>query len=131
MISPVETDIVVITQPFHTSHKGVDLRTYENGIPLAIVATERSIVKRQGIDKYGNYFLVVTPLESKHFEIKYIHLNETEFEIGEELHEGEFISYSRIGGNSRAHHLHFETWDEYPFDPVKYFEEGNIQYRFK
>jgi len=137
----INTHTHIITSPFGVrtykgktrKHKGIDLRSVNmvTGICHDIVAPEYCKVLRQGIDGYGNYFLVTRGIESD-YELKFIHIEKTHFEIGEMIRNGHYISISRIGGNSRAHHLHFETWEHRkPLNPVDYLNKMNINYKYK
>lgn len=131
---PVKSDPLIITSPFGSRidngkkifHPGVDLRTVnkQTGQFLDIIAPENIEVLRNGIDGYGNYFLVGRPEESPFKELKFIHLDEKclSFNKDEHIQKGSFLGHSRIGGNSKLHHLHFEVWAEEAIDPVKYFE---------
>ena len=127
-------DKQIITQRFSAIHRGVDLRcvnpAYEN---LQVIATEDSRVLRSGLDKYGNYFLVVRPLENTGFsELKYIHIDNMNYAPGVELRAGAKIGYCLIGGNSTSLHLHFEAWEKTgPVDPVEYFNVAEIDFKFK
>ncbi len=131
-MKPIQQEIQIITQGFKFSyHNGVDLRCVDDKYKnLPVVTTERSQVLRQGIDGFGNYFLVLRPLDNLEFsELKFIHIEKTQFEIGQVLEENEFLSRCRIGGNSVSLHLHFEVWaNGAPIDPVKYFDVAGIAY---
>lgn len=141
MYLPVDTDELVITQRFHArNHKGVDLRsvdleTYEK---LDIVLPEDAEVLRFGIDGFGNDFMVVRPANDFMDELKFIHVTFVRpFESGEILDAGTVLGktqyFEEIGrGNSKAHHLHFETWRKgTAINPIRYFDEYHIAYRFK
>lgn len=138
----VKSEYQIITSPFgprtingrQSFHRGVDIRTvdFQTWKDIPIVTSEQCKVLRQGKDGYGNYFLVVQPHESNFDEIKYIHISETKFKIGSILVPDIFLGYAIIGGNSKAKHLHFETWkDGKPVDPIEYFIEMNIKYLTK
>lgn len=134
---PVKTDRLVITSPYgqrkNIFHNGVDLRSVnkETGAMLDIIAPENMQVLRNGVDGYGNYFLVGKPLESTFKELKFIHLDEKclSFAKGAVLDKGTALGHSRIGGNSAAHHLHFEVWNNDSIDPVIYFETMGIKWK--
>ena len=72
-------------------------------------------------------------------ELKYIHVSyDPEYiKTGETLNRGDVIGQTQtvktVGrGNSRAHHLHFETWqDGKHFDPEIYFQAMGIEYDMK
>jgi len=139
---PIKREFQLITQEFNLNrHKGVDLRcvddnTFEN---LPVIMTERSQILRQGIDGYGNYYLVVKPLQNTYYkEIKYIHIDKTNFNIGDIIEKDDFISFCIIGGNSKILHLHFETWGKpvgmsviIPENPVEYFNICGINNKIK
>lgn len=122
-------------------HGGVDLRSVDlkTGKLLPVCVFEESIVIRSGIDKYGNYFLVVKGLESNYPEIKYIHIDRYDFVKDLILKKNQSIGFSRIGGNSKSHHVHLETWpetvkkavDDERFNPVNYFALLNLKYKIK
>jgi len=133
----VKSEYQIITSPFgpriingkKSFHRGVDIRTVDlqTRKDIPIVTSEQCKVLRQGIDPYGNYYLVVQLLESSFDELKYIHITETNFKIGSILITGTFIGYAIIGGNSKAKHLHFETWKNgEPVDPMEYCKEMKI-----
>jgi hypothetical protein len=132
---PIKRTPQLITQMFNAGvHNGVDLRCVDDvtGKNLQVVATERCEVLRVGKDNYGNYFLVVKPLEENDYkELKYIHIDPVNFSIGDIIERNDFISFCRIGGNSKALHLHFETWKESASDPLDYFDLMEIEYRIK
>jgi murein DD-endopeptidase MepM/ murein hydrolase activator NlpD len=97
-------------------HKGIDLRSVSGWKDLDILCPEKSEVLRVGRDGYGNYFLVVKPLENTQFkELKFIHIDDhalSHFAPKMILQKDEYIGKAIIGGNSRSKHLHFETWIE-------------------
>lgn len=116
-------------------HNGVDLRSVnrETGDLLPIFAPEEMTVKRRGVDGYGNFFLVGTPMESGYHELKFIHINDKclSMKVGDVLKFGDEIGRTRVGGNSRAHHLHFEVWKDTntSVDPVEYFDKIGLAWR--
>lgn len=144
-MGPVKRKYQVITSPFgkrgDIMHKGIDLRSIRfsvKGLSLGdhdLVACEKCLVRRQGVDGYGNNYLVVEPLTSNIFgytEIKYIHISKTDFTTGQILEEGDYIGKAILGGNSLAKHLHFETWKGGDaVDPVKYLNDMLIAYKTK
>jgi murein DD-endopeptidase MepM/ murein hydrolase activator NlpD len=134
---PVKTNELIITQPFKgISHRGVDLRSASLS-PfklLPVVMCEDGVVLRKGIDGLGNDFLVVKCGEH---EIKYIHVTfNANYQPGENIPGGVEIGFTQIKqvigrGNSSAHHLHFEVWrDGSPIDPVEYFHDKKMRYKF-
>ena len=142
----VDTHKLVITSKYgprwNRFHKGIDLRTVSRATwkDLDIVAPEKCKVLRVGVDGYGNYFLVVKPLENTQFkELKFIHIDDYAFKKmspGMILHKNEYIGKCIIGGNSQARHLHFETWIEFNgklthTNPEDYLRVTKIQYSFK
>lgn len=135
MYAPINRKRQMITQKFHAGHNGVDLRCVTDGTNhnLEVQATEKSELLRQGRDGYGNYYIIVKPLETPNYtEIKYIHINKTHYEKGKIFETGEFIGWCIIGGNSKSLHLHFETWDgKKPVNPETYFEDRGIEYDIK
>ena len=132
----IKRDIQVITQGFRPGHNGADLRCV-NMLTRAnqdVIAPETLIVKRQGCDSYGNFYLIATPGESGYFELKFIHINKTDVEIGQIIERGEKIGRCILGGNSASLHLHFEVWQSgpvKPIDPVVYFDKLKIPYKYK
>lgn len=135
MYYPINRKRQFITQKFKSGHRGIDLRcvddkSYSN---LDVTATERAELIRQGQDGYGNYFVVLQPLEySGLTDIKYIHLNRTTHEKGKIFEAGEKIGMCIVGGNSPSLHLHFETWNgKTPVDPLEYFDAIGIEYDVK
>lgn len=157
MKSPVrrKPDKMVITSPFGMRvlngkkrlHRGIDLRTIrflkgKGYVPQwslqKIQATEKSMVLRFGTDGKGNDFIVLRPLESNFDELKFIHVTLNDFvkEKGMILEAGDPIGKTQVKGTSKAHHLHFETWQKNkdklkPVDPILYFESLGIKYRYK
>jgi murein DD-endopeptidase MepM/ murein hydrolase activator NlpD len=132
---PINRKRQLVTQRMKRGHNGVDLRcvndlTHEN---LDVTATEKSELLRQGCDAYGNYFVVLKPLEfSGLTEFKFIHINKTDFDIGKIFKAGETIGRCIVGGNSKSLHLHFEAWKgKAPFDPIQYFKDIGIEYDIK
>jgi len=144
-MGPIRRATQIITQEFKgLPHRGIDLRcvrfpgepgtlpTWRNQY---VIATEKCIVQRMGVDVFKNNFLVVEPLKTHIFgytDIKYIHIEPVEFKFGQILEEGDVIGKCMIGGNSKDLHLHFETWKgDKPIDPIEYFHIMQISYRFK
>ena len=128
----IKRKVQKITQRFKHNHKGVDLRcvNFTTWINQDIIAPEECRVLRSGLDGYGNYYLVVEPLESKYDELKFIHIKPVRFEDGEILKKGQYISQCIIGGNSESLHLHFEVWlSGNPINPVLYFNSVGIKYK--
>lgn len=135
---PTSRKIQKITSPYGQRgkifHAGIDLRSvnFQTGADLDILAPEKCKVKRQGKDGYGNYFLIVEPIDSALYgytEIKFIHIAPTFFGIGAIMEKGANIGRAIIGGNSTQKHLHFETWKELGHsDPVEYFNCMGIKY---
>lgn len=124
----------VITQKFKAGHKGVDLRcvNFTNWINQDVICPEECRVKRSGIDGYGNYYLVVEPLETKFDELKFIHIRPVRFDVDEIIKEGQYISKCLLGGNSKSLHLHFEVWKGgKAINPTFYFDVRKIKYKFK
>ena len=133
-MGPVKRDKQVITQKFHTRHNGVDLRCVNDTfVNLPVIATESCQVLREGVDKLGNYFIVVRPLENDSFtELKYIHIMPTNHRPGTMFKPGDYISRCMVGGNSESLHLHFETWKQSgAVDPIGYFKQAGIEYKIK
>ena len=82
-----------------------------------------------GRDGKGNGFIVFKPLESGYKEIKYIHINvdKSKHKKGDVVNGGDKLGYSEIGGQSKAHHLHWEIWGlGGVIDPIKYFNRYGI-----
>lgn len=117
-------------------HKGVDLRSVDlsNRKDLPVIAPEDCIILRQDKDTYGNYFLVVKPIESQHLgysELKFIHINKTTFNIGQPLQKGNLIGIAIIGGNSTSKHLHYETWKgKNHINPIQYFDDMGFPFEY-
>lgn len=134
-IGPVKRSKQFITQRFRDGHNGVDLRCVDDGTGenLSVIAPETCQVLREGVDGYGNNFLVVRPLDNDLFvELKFIHILPTNYRPGTILGRGTHISKCMIGGNSASLHLHFETWKlAGPVDPCLYFDLSGIEYKFK
>ena len=130
---PVKRKTQKVTQCFHSTHKGVDLRSvdFTTWRLQKIIATEGMTVLRMGRDKYGNGFVVCKPDNIICDEIKYIHVKaDTTIHTHAKLKKGDLIGYTEIAGNSKAHHLHFETWSEgHPFNPLRYFDNVGIKYK--
>lgn len=141
MYLPVDTDELVITQRFHArNHKAVDLRSVDLDAneKLDIILPEDAEVLRIGIDGFGNDFIVVQPVNDFMSELKFIHVTFKEkFKVGDFLEAGTVFGKTQIvdeigRGNSLAHHLHFETWRKgTAINPIRYFDEYHIAYRFK
>lgn len=142
MYLPIDCEELVITQKYHArSHKGVDLRSVNlaTSEKLAILLTEDGEVLRIGVDGMGNDFMVIRPEHNELAdELKYIHVTFIRpFHVGELLSGGTDLGRTQIvdeigRGNSKAHHLHFETWKNgSPFNPTDYFDYSNIAYRMK
>jgi len=151
-MSPVKrySGVQVITSSFgekrgkRKKHKGMDLRSRrflrETGYVKQwflqdIVATERCKIKRFGVDKLGNEYIVLTPMINRDFyELKYIHVTlraEVMFR-GKTLEAGDRIGKTQVKGSSRAHHLHFEVWEnKIPVNPLEYFNRLGIRYKYK
>ena len=135
MNAPINRDFQFVTQKFKPGHRGVDLRcvddkTHKN---LDVCATEKSELIRQGVDGYGNHYMVLKPLENSGLtDIKYIHLEATAYKIGTVFEAGEAFAKCSLGGNSPSLHLHFETWfNNKPLDPLVYLGRMNIEYKIK
>lgn len=131
MRSPTEYKPLTITQPFKPGHNGVDLRNYtpRSGLGGLIITAEDCSVLRYGIDKFGNEFLVVKGKSG--IEHKYIHnmIYPLYREKGVSIAEGVRIGVTTIGGNSKALHLHYETWRKgKPVDPVTIWDEYGVEY---
>ena len=130
-----DRDFELVTQPFNsTHHRGVDLRCVDDKTRqnLPVRAPEKMMLLRQGKDRYGNYFLVAKGLESAYDELKFIHIDMTSFPECHIFEAGDPISYCIMGGNSRALHLHFETWSlGQPLMPDLYFLKMGIEYKYK
>ena len=125
---------LIITQRYKgESHRGVDLRTWDFNKKelMGIVTPERLFVMRYGLDGYANYFLVGRGLNSDAI-LKFIHIDNKFFNVGDVLMKFEKIGFSKIGGNSTAHHLHFETWlsEEEHINPVNYLHDMRIKYKY-
>lgn len=150
MKAPVKrnNNIMIITSPYGERvfnnqkqfHGGVDLRSvdFSTGQLQSIITTERCIILRHGTDDKDNDFVVVKPLISGYDEIKYIHIyfDRDVVHDGVTIEEDVHIGYTQIKGQSQAHHLHFETWKKINgslqrVDPVFYFKENGIKYKFK
>lgn len=141
IIPPIRniTKTMLITQRYeYPRHRGIDLRTqrFKPSWGLQwIQLTEDSQVLRFGEDRYGNDFIVVRPLKSRYYEIKYIHvtLEETVCDKGRILEVGTKLGKSQLKGNSRGHHLHFEVLEEVKkwIDPAEYFIENGIKFKYK
>jgi len=143
------SNVQVITAPFgekrgNRTHKGVDLRSRrflpETGYVKQwglqdVVATERCRIKRFGTDQKGNDYIVLTPMKNTdYYELKYIHvtLRDEVKVIDKTLEAGDRIGKTQIKGTSKAHHLHFEVWDNLvAIDPLIYFNDLKIKYKFK
>ncbi|MFA5423704.1 MAG: peptidoglycan DD-metalloendopeptidase family protein [Phycisphaerae bacterium] len=135
-MGPIKRDKQLITQKFNPEkHRGVDLRCVDDitGANLAVIATEQCQVLREGVDGFGNYFIVMRPLDNDSFtELKYIHIMPTNHRPGTLFKPGDYISRCMIGGNSKELHLHFETWKQSgPVDPCIYFDLAGIVYKSK
>ena len=149
------SNMMVVTSPYgprgHKFHKGVDLRSIrflpgKGFVPQwslqDVIATEESKVLRSGADGYGNGFLIVKPLsqisiQHNYTELKYIHITIPDFRIGDILLPGDYIGKTTLDGNSKAHHVHWETWKEdsvqgkYHVNPLEYFYIHDIPWRMK
>ena len=132
---PIARQPQLVTQGFKPGiHSGVDLRCVSDttGENLPVVTPENCEILRQGMDGFGNHFLVVKPLETSDYkELKFIHIAKTDFEIGQVIDKMDFISFCIIGGNSAALHLHFETWQDEAVNPLEYFDLLGIEYKIK
>lgn len=136
MIFPVETKNNIVTQKFKPGiHEGVDIRTYdfERDKLLPIVLCEEAEFLRQGVDGYGNDFIVFKGLESG-LILRYVHIDITEDFKKDTVYDcGSKIGYSKIGGNSKQHHLHFSVSrldDMKTFvDPLPVFVIHNVEYK--
>jgi murein DD-endopeptidase MepM/ murein hydrolase activator NlpD len=139
MYAPINREKQVITQRFtgvtDRDHRGVDLRCVKDGTStnLEVTATEKSGLLRQGRDRFGNFYVVLKPLETPGYtELKYVHINNTYHAKGKIFEAGEFIGWCIVGGNSKSLHLHFETWNgKIPLDPQAYFKVRGTEYGFK
>ena len=133
---PIDRKTQLVTQIYRgTAHRGVDLRcvddvTKEN---LDVVMPETCEIIRQGKDGFGNYYIVARPVRAgRTVELKFIHINKTQYELGKIIRQGDAFARCIVGGNSRSLHLHFETWgDDGPYNPSEYFAEMGIDYRVK
>lgn len=116
-------------------HRGVDLRSvnFTNWKLQKVIAPENMKVLRRGRDGYGNGFVVCRPYDNPICdEVKFIHVDVCKsIRRGQlELNKGDLIGYTEIAGNSKAHHLHFETWsDKKPFNPLQYFDYLGVKYK--
>ena len=123
-------------------HYGIDLRsvnmeTYQD---QEVLAPEECRVLRVGIDRTGNGFLVVEPIDNKYYrELKFIHIDDyalDNFSPGDLIVKGSFLGYCVIGGTSKAKHLHFETWVAAkgntirPCNPVEYLIDRRIKFNY-
>jgi murein DD-endopeptidase MepM/ murein hydrolase activator NlpD len=117
-------DKQIITQKYHWRHRGVDLRSwdFEKNSLLPVITPEPVKVLRMGTDRFGNDFIVCKG-KMTNVVLKFIHITiKSGININTELGKYEILGYTQIKGNSRAHHLHFETWkDGKHFDPIIYF----------
>jgi murein DD-endopeptidase MepM/ murein hydrolase activator NlpD len=132
MIGNIKTQI--ITQPYKgEGHRGVDLRSWDfkKNKLLPVVAPQEMYIFRLGIDSYGNDFIVARTL--KGIFLKLIHIDyDKSFQMGQFFLAGDFLGYTQIKGNSKAHHLHFETHKNgQHFDPCLYFDKYGISWRLK
>lgn len=133
---PIDRKTQVVTQIYRgTAHKGVDLRCVDDVTKgnLNVTAPEDMEVMRQSRDKLGNFFIVGRPVRvGRTKEIKFIHLNKTDYDLGRIIRKGDAFARCIVGGNSRSLHLHFETWDDDGhYNPIEYFTEMGIDYRVK
>lgn len=143
---PVKRRVQKITQHFRkedifidntlhkSAHKGIDLRSvnFTNWKLQKIIATEDMTVLRMGRDGYGNGFVVCEPVGNPMCDmVKYIHVKaDKSIHRGKELKKGDRIGRTEIAGNSKAHHLHFETMSSgWHFNPINYFNYLDIKYR--
>lgn len=143
-MGPIKTDVQIITSPFGEArvykgkdivHKGVDLRSidFKTLRDFEVVAPESGKVLRYGQDKLGNFYMVMLGDVSGKV-LKFIHIDNDGFEIGQKMQAGDFVGVCIVGGNSTSKHLHFETWDKKEktaLDPCLYFDEMKIQYKMK
>lgn len=134
---------LVITSPYgertlnfqKVFHQGVDLRSVNktSGRLLDITAPERMRVIRRGVDGYGNYYLVTAPEESEYYELKFIHMDATclSLPLALTVEKGFVLGKTRVGGNSMAHHLHFETWtaEGVHANPMEYFDKMGMKWK--
>ena len=115
MNAPIDRHLQIITQQYKgKAHRGVDLRCVDDTTRanLDVTATEDMEIIRQGRDGFGNFYIVGRPVRvGRTQEIKYIHINKTDYPLGKILRNGEAFCRCIIGGNSHSLHLHFETWD--------------------
>ena len=133
---PIDRKTQVITQAYWGEvHKGLDLRCVDDITKgnLNVTATEDMEIMRQGRDGFGNYFIVGRPVRAgRTKELKYIHINKTDYPLGKIIRKGDAFCRCIIGGNSKSLHLHFETWDDDGhYNPVEYFVEMGITYKVK
>ena len=137
---------VIITQDFKgNKHRGLDIRTVrfprdvKGYIPVyglqKIQVPEKCIVKRVKRDKSDNGIIVIEPLWSELFEIKFIHINieKSPVRTGQVLEAGAFIGKSEVRGQSTGYHLHLEGLIEPRkyIDMKVYFDEALINWKFK
>ena len=142
----VDMEKLIITSPYgprwNNFHKGIDLRTVNRGtwLDIDLLAPENCEVLRVGRDRYGNYFAVLKPLKNTQFkELKFIHLDDyafSRFYTGMKLRKNDYLGKASLGGNSRAKHLHFETWIEIDgklthTNPEDYLRIIKREYTFK
>ena len=129
----------VITQKYNRfRHRGVDLRSWDftNNRLFPVVAPENMYIMRVGTDNYGNDFMVCTG-DISGYLLKFIHVTFLDEFLQKDngyklILKNTILGYTQIKGNSKAHHLHFETWGVHKsFNPVKYFKEMNIPWRYK
>jgi murein DD-endopeptidase MepM/ murein hydrolase activator NlpD len=138
MNGPIEGIPLILTQKYKGNlHRGIDCRSYDfKRFKLCpVIATEKQVVVRVGIDGYGNDYIICRPFDDTVVtDLKYIHVK-PEVKEGDILDGGKRIGMTAIDsdyfphrGNSYAHHLHFETWKAGShLDPVLYFSYGEVE----
>lgn len=153
IVAPVRrmSGVMVITSGYGTRtrngkkeiHNALDLRSVRflpggGYVPQRckqkIVVTENCEVIMSGRDKYGNGYITVRPIVSKWLtQIRYVHVKLIgQFNAGDFLFAGEHLGYTEIAGNSASHHLHFATLTFRGYaDPIDYFDNSDIKYKFK
>lgn len=124
---------LTITQLYSDTHKAIDIRNY-NGMyiyaPETIKIIRNSV--QNGVDKYGNHYIVAVGLDTGHF-LRFIH-NEPFVLNDDSIPKGFIIGKTIIGGNALQAHLHFVTskkeYDEF-FNPEEYLQQLTIRYTYK